>query len=213
MHIDLKEGLSILYDMEINNFIMTRCIRAHSFRASDKNPAGSIKGSLLLRIKSALQMQAQQRRCLKKQRKALCTKLAQSKQLLNRFYDRMNIDENYRSLIPIGYMLKFLQFGMADKPEGDDGLYCLVLDKLSIEQFDATLEELADKLDFVTYGEGQVYEDLAEAAKRADELMEIAQNSNGNSTQAVGGIYCDLAVSEYIAQRSAREDGFRSFLL
>ncbi len=124
----------------------------------------------------------------------------------------MNIDENYRSLVPVGYMLKFLQLGMSEKLEGEDGLYCMVLNELCIEQFDVTLEEMADKLDSVTNGEGQVYKDLVAAAKRADELMGIAQNHRGNTAQAVGGIYYDSAVAAYSAQRAAEEAQFRSIM-
>ncbi len=148
-----------------------------------------------------------------KQRDALKYKLAQSKQILNQFYNRMNIDANYRNIVPIGYMDEFMRLGIATRLEGADGLYYLVRNELRADQFQHTLEEISGKLDIIIDQNSRIYGELINTNKKVDSLIRTTENNARIMNDSFNRIESNTGIAAYNAQRAAEEARFQSFML
>ncbi|MBQ4569921.1 MAG: hypothetical protein IJA62_07735 [Ruminococcus sp.] len=158
-------------------------------------------------------LEKQQVNYLVKQRDALKYKLSQSKQILNQFYNRMNIAANYRNLVPIGYMNEFIRLGIATKLEGTDGLYYLVRNELRADQFYHTLEEISGKLDVIIDQNNRMYAELINTNKKVDNLIRITENNARRMNDSFNRIETNTGIAAYNSQRSAEEARFQSFML
>ena len=162
-----------------------------------------------IRVKRELK----QREYLLRQRDSLYFKLQESQRLLNQFYIKMNIDKNYRNLVPVGYMNEFLRLGIATKLGGNDGLYYLVLREIKFDKMQCTLEEISDKLDVIIDKQRDIYKELVKTNQRCDELVRIAVESSERSARTLSNIENNTRIAAYNSERAAKELSYQNFML
>lgn len=162
-----------------------------------------------LRVKRELK----QRDYLMSERDSLYFKREESQKLLNQFYIKMNIDRNYRNIVPIGYMNEFMRLGIATKLEGADGLYYLVMRELKADQLQYTLEEISGKLDIIIDKQRDIYRELVKTNQRCDDLVRIAIESSKKAARSLNEIEKNSRVSAYNSERIAQEMAYQNFML
>ena len=91
---------------------------------------------------------------------------------LEKLYDAVGIDKDFRKLIPIGYMNDFARLGIATKLEGVDGLYYLVLQELRADCFQCTLNDISSKLDTLIDKQSMLYRAVVHIGAKVDSLAE-----------------------------------------
>ncbi len=160
-----------------------------------------------------VELENQQIAYLKKQKANLCIKLAQSNHLLKQFYNKVNIDETYRNLVPIGYMVEFMRLGIANKLEGADGLYYLVRRELRDDMLRRSLDEISSKLDVIIDNQSRLYQELKNTNKKVDKLIQTTIDNSRRMENSLNKIEYNTGIAAYNSQRAAKEASYQSFLL
>lgn len=163
--------------------------------------------------KLRVERENKQKAYLMKQRDELYYKREKSKRLLDEFYIKMNIDKNYRNLVPIGYMYEFMRLGIATKLEGADGLYYLVLRELKADQLQYTLEEISGKLDIIIDKQRDIYRELVKTNQRCDELVRIAVEHSRKTAKSLSNVENNTRIAAYNSERTAKEISYQNFML
>ncbi len=158
----------------------------------------------------------------------LTNKLAQSVTLLAKMYDAVGIDDDYRNIVPIAYMDKFVRLGIATKLEGADGLYYLIRKELQFEQMNQKLDVIIDKLDSIIDKQHDLYSELVALNSKCDNMISssirqtnaiLAQNKAiyqqnnliSNQNALMEKIQSDTQIAAYNSDRMAREQEYMNY--
>ncbi len=135
---------------------------------------------------------------------------------LRGYYSTMGIDGDFRNLIPIGYMYEFLRLGIANKLDGADGLYYLVMQELRHDELQLTMEEISSKLDLLLENQHRVYRELQDLNYKSNEMVSLAVQSARTSVrnnQLLSEISENSSIAAYNSQRLRSEMAFQTFML
>ena len=160
---------------------------------------------------------------LTQQKKILSDKLYDSNRILADLYNAAGIDENYRNIVPIGYMNDFLKLGIASKLEGADGLYYLIRKELRMDQMTYKLDTIISKLDTLIDQQHSIYGELIRINNKCDNLITglvqhtdalLQQNHLLNNRNALlAKIESNTAMAAYNAERIAKEQEYQSYMV
>lgn len=128
---------------------------------------------------------------------------------MENFYNEIGIDKDYRYLIPIGYMNEFLRLGIATKLTGVDGLYYLVREELRMDQMQASLDEISDKLDQIIDNQHRLHEQLVSMNEKCEQMIQIELYNSKNLDKVIR----NTGVIAYNSERARRELEYQSFLM
>ncbi len=148
---------------------------------------------------------------------------------LNSFYNTVGIDENYRNLIPIGYMYDFIRLGISTKLEGADGLYYLIRKELRYDQIQASLNKIITLLEKIVDQNSMIYHELKEINDSckiiAENTCQIAKNTSNilkNSesikselekhNELLNNIEKNSEINNYLAERTRKEIYYQNYL-
>ena len=157
-----------------------------------------------------------QRNFLIKQRNQLKEKLAASQTLLTKFYEQSGINPKFCNVVAIGYMYEYIDFGIATKLEGVDGLYNLILQKLEWEKLHRSLEEISDKLDEIVDNQRRIYQELVSMNQKCDRIINglndvVSQISE--NTAVLNQIEENTALTNYRLERIEWEESYRNYMM
>lgn len=149
------------------------------------------------------------------QRSSLVKRQKESLNKLIGFYDTMGIDETYRNIIPIGYMLELSKLGVSNKLEGVDGLYYLVRKELRNDKLQYSLNEISNKLDSIISNQHNMYHQITNVEKKCNKLInsavasaELAVKNNQLLNEAVK----NTSITAYNSERVKQEIQFQNFM-
>lgn len=159
------------------------------------------------------QRQLDRKDALIRQKDILVKKRNESAKVLERFYNSMRIDYNYRNLIPIGYMYELCRLGISNKLTGTDGLYYLVRQELRGDRLQYTLEEISYKLDTIINQQSYIYQEITAMNSKCDTM--IAQSKKSielavKNNQSIQGVVNNTSISNYHLQRIRKEAEFQN---
>lgn len=166
----------------------------------------------LHRVKGELEQQ----KILIQQRNSLLARKRDADAKLNNFYAAMGIDDKFCHLIPIGYMHEFMRLGIADKLEGADGLYYLVMQELRHDQLQCTLEDILDKLDVIVDNQHSVYHELMQINNKCDNMVRMtmrAAETAVKNNQLLETAVANTSIAAYNSERISKELAFQNFML
>lgn len=136
---------------------------------------------------------------LDEQKNNLLKRKAESESKLKEFYEKININEKFRGILPMSYMAEFIKLGIATKLEGADGLYYLVLKELKDTEFKYSITA---KLDEAVQKEQSLHKEL-ERMKRTCDIMMLNSANNASSN----------TIDSYQSERIARELEYQTYLI
>ena len=103
----------------------------------------------------------------------------QARRRLDLFYRQSGIDESYCQPIPIAYMHEFIKLGIATHLQGADGLYYLIRNELRADYFQASLNDMNQKLDVIISNQERFYREITRELnslnKKCDKMIEESQ--------------------------------------
>ena len=155
------------------------------------------------------QRELAQKKVLLEQREKLTLRLTQAKGILESFYDTMRIHVEYRSLMAVGYMDKFIRLGISNKLTGADGLYYLIMQELDKQVLQLTLFEIASKLDSLIDNQNRLYSEIYDLNHKCDKLIAATTHQ----VTVLNNIQSNTALTAYHADRINRELEFQNFML
>ncbi len=91
---------------------------------------------------------------------------------LERYYDELNIFQNYRYIAAIGCMFEFISLGITDKLEGVDGLYYLIMKELKPHQIEITADEILENLEEYCGSQHTVHYEILEKEKESEAMLQ-----------------------------------------
>lgn len=136
---------------------------------------------------------------LDEQKSSLLKRKAEAESKLKEFYEKININEKFRGILPMSYMAEFIKLGIATKLEGADGLYYLVLRELKDTEFKYSITA---KLDEAVQKEQTLYKEI-ERMKRTCDVM-FLNTVNNASTHTI---------DDYQSERIAKELEYQTYLM
>lgn len=149
------------------------------------------------------------KQALQRQRLILQQRLGESQKTLAKFYNKMGIDENFRHIIPIGYMYEFSRLGIATELEGNKGLYDRVREEIKINYIYYKLEEISDKLDVIIDNQRELHGELVALNQKCDQMVQLTLETVQNSQS----IACNTAVTAYNTERIQKELEYQNFMM
>ncbi len=164
-----------------------------------------------VRVKKELQ----ERKEILRQRDCVQQRLDDATETLEKFYNQMNIHPQYRNLIAIGYMNKFVELGIATKLGGADGLYYLIMKELQWEQLKFTLNNIVNRFDELIEKTNRLHDDLREMNATCEIMVNKTSrlvNEMSKSNQLNEKIKENTAVTAYNSERMAKELEFKNFM-
>lgn len=141
--------------------------------------------------KKRVEKESKQRWMLLEDKNKLVSKRKESKKLLTVFYNIIGIDDDFRSLICMGYMYDYLRLGIATSLEGTHGLYKQVLDRLGHEKILEALGDISDKLDILISQNDRIYHELRSINDKCDNMITATERAikigvqNGETLQKI----------------------------
>ncbi len=151
---------------------------------------------------------AQKNRILK-EKELLKIRLYESKTRLDNFYNIMSIDREFRSLIAIGYMDKFIKLGISTKLTGADGLYYLIMQELDKEIIKLSLLEISAKLDTLIDNQNRLYGEIHHINDKCDQIIK----STLNQIKRLDSIEKNTELANYSIERAEKELEFQNFMI
>lgn len=136
---------------------------------------------------------------LTEQKNSLLKRKAESETKLHEFYEKININEKFRGILPMSYMAEFIRLGIATKLEGADGLYYLVLKELKDTEFKYSI---TSKLDEAVQKEQSLHKELERMKRTCDVMMLNSANNASSGT-----------IDSYQSERIARELEYQTYLM
>ena len=158
-----------------------------------------------IRVESELR----ERQTLQRQRLILQQRLGESQKALAKFYNKIGIDENFRHIIPIGYMYEFSRLEIATQLEGNKGLYDRVREELKMDYICHKLEEISDKLDVIIDNQRELHGELVAMNQKCDRMVQMTLETVRNSESIV----CNTAVTAYNTERIQKELEYQNFMM
>lgn len=157
-----------------------------------------------------------QREILISQRNALINRKKEATIKLNKFYQIMHIDKQYRNIVPIGYMYEFMRLGISKKLDGADGLYYLIRQELRADQMQRSLEDISSKLDTIINNQHQLHKELVNLDYKCTTLIREAKKSaelSAKNNQLLQEAVVNTSISAYNSQRIKQELKYQNFML
>lgn len=136
---------------------------------------------------------------LTEQKNNLLKRKAESEEKLRIFYEKINIHEKFRGIVPMSYMAEYINLGIATKLEGSDGLYYLVMKDIKDTEFKYTI---TSKLDEIIQQEDRLHKSI-ERMKRSCDVMVLNTANNASSN----------TIDTYQSERIERELKYQTYLL
>lgn len=150
-----------------------------------------------------------QKNRLLKEKELLVLRLYESKTRLDNFYNIMSIDREFRSLIAIGYMDKFIKLGISTKLTGADGLYYLIMQELDKELIKLSLLEISAKLDTLIDNQNRLYGEIHHINDKCDQIIK----STLNQIKRLDSIEKNTELANYSIERAEKELEFQNFMI
>lgn len=133
---------------------------------------------------------------------------------LEELYEKSGIGTDYQKLIPMRYMANFFNLGISRKLEGTDGLYYLVRQELRADQFNASLQEISQKMDTIISKQSEIYRELLSIEEQNREIMReldngfsaVASSVSAAAKEAQKGM--ESSVSRYIGSCQERQNRY-----
>ena len=154
------------------------------------------------------------------------SRLSESTSLCQALYEKMGIDEQFRNLVPIGYMDEFLRLRIATELEGNGGLYDRVRQDLRNDQMRCTLKEIVTEfrsgINRLIDSNHRIHEQLTDINMQCDQMVANSireinllarQNElQQNSQKLLREVRNSSAMTEYHTARIAREEQYRIYM-
>lgn len=157
-----------------------------------------------------------QKKHLIEQRNILIKRKKEATSKLNKYYNIMGIDINYRNIVPIGYMNEFMRLGIATKLEGANGLYYLVRQELRADQLKYSLDEISRKLETIISNQHELYYQISDMNAKCDKMIASAKKSaeiSAQNNQLLNQAVTNTSISAYNSQRIKEELRFQNFMM
>lgn len=165
--------------------------------------------------KVRLEKENAQKNFLINQRDLLAKRKAEATEKLNGFYSELGIAEEFRNIIPIGYMYEFARLGISDKLTGIDGLYYLTHKELRADCFQLSLNEISRRLDSIIDNQRSISVELRALNDKCDNIIEqtkkkaeISAKNNDLLERAVK----NTEISKYNSERIKKELEYQTFI-
>lgn len=171
--------------------------------------------SRLTKAENRKQIELKEKQILIRQRDSLIARRKAARNKLTEYYNIMNIDVNYRSLIPIGYMDEFMRLGIANKLGGANGLYYLVRQEMRGDRLQYSLDEISRKLDDIISNQHQIYYEITNMNNKCDQLINQAAKSaeiSAKNNQLLNAAVANTSIAAYNSQRIKEELKFQNFM-
>lgn len=136
---------------------------------------------------------------LTEQKNNLLKRKAESEEKLKTFYDKIDIHEKFRGIVPMSYMAEYITLGIATKLEGSDGLYYLIMKDIKDTEFKYTI---TSKLDEIIQQEDILHKSI-ERMKRSCDVMVLNTSNNASSN----------TIDTYQSERIERELKYQTYLI
>ena len=156
-----------------------------------------------------VQCEWEKQKSLRRQRNILSQRYEESQRVLEKLYDKMGIDENFRHIIPIGYMYEFSRLGIATQLEGNKGLYDRVREEMKMDDILRKLDEISDKLDVIIDNQRALHNELIEINRKCDRMVQMTLETVRNTESIV----CNTAVTAYNTERIQKELEYQNFMM
>ena len=163
-----------------------------------------------------VQRELREKEVVVKEYNIIKNKLDQSKAFLNRCYNSVGIDPQFRNIVPIGYMNEFLRLGITTKLQGSNGLYYLVKQELHLNAFHYQLSDIASKLDTIIDQNRDIYHELNRLNSQCSQMVQLSFQQNQlalNQSQQLDSIVSNSQIAAYNSQRLLVEQQYENYLL
>ncbi len=150
-----------------------------------------------------------------KERTLLESKRRESKIKLQAFYSKLEIDNDFRNFICMGYMNYFLKMDFASELKGKNGLYFLVREELKDLRTQELLSEISNKLDIVAQQLSYISDQLYDIKKQCTYLTNSCLRIANEAAQSNKLQEKQLEISKaqlYVQERIEAEEGFNNWL-
>ena len=162
------------------------------------------------------------RNALYSQKDTLQKRLMKSRVLCYDLYETIGIDNDFRNLVPIGYMEEFLRLGIATRLEGDRQLYDRVRSDLREDEMKYTMKEIVYGIDRLINQNHRIYEQLTSINAQCDQMVansakEIELLSQQNelckdSQKMLKEVEKNSALTQYHTSRIEKEERYRNYM-
>lgn len=169
----------------------------------------------LEKAKARQRIEEKEKQILIKQRDSLIVRRKEAKNKLINFYNIMDIDVNYRSLIPIGYMDEFIRLGISNQLSGVNGLYYLVRQEMRGDRLQYSLDEISRKLDEIISNQHQIYYEITDMNNKCIQLINQATKAaevSAKNNQLLNAAVANTSIAAYNSQRIKEELKFQNFM-
>lgn len=169
----------------------------------------------LEKAKARQKIEEKEKQILIKQRDSLIARRKEATNRLIDFYDIMDIDVNYRSLIPIGYMDEFMRLGISNHLSGVNGLYYLVRQEMRGDRLQYSLDEISRKLDEIISNQHQIYYEITNMNNKCTQLINQATKAaevSAKNNQLLNAAVANTSIAAYNSQRIKEELKFQNFM-
>lgn len=143
---------------------------------------------------------------LRQQKERLTRKREESADLLQEFYQRAGIRQEYRGLIVMGYMDDLVQMGVNAQLEGLNGLYYLVRTELRQDHIEEIIGGKRRKPEDIFRPGNRLYEDWSRTCRQAERLFwkiwEEAREGQNRFEKS-------FIITDYIQERTKTEETYR----
>lgn len=156
-----------------------------------------------------VEQEFEKQKILRRQRTILSQRYEESKKVLSKLYDKMGIDENFRHIIPIGYMYEFSRLGIATQLGGHKGLYDRVREEMKMDDVLRKLDEISDKLDIVINNQRALHGELLAINQKCDRMVQMTLDTVRNTESIV----CNTALTAYNTERIQKELEYQNFMM
>lgn len=143
----------------------------------------------------------------------LLFKINASRKQLRLYYDMVGIDEDYRNLVPIGYMKDYLRLGIATQLHGPNGLNYFIRQELRADMLQMTMEEISNKLSMLIEINKAAFGELVALNDKCDQIIQaVGQTAHmmAQNNQALQDLKETEEMNAYYNSRIAAEAEYRN---
>ncbi|MBQ2694333.1 MAG: hypothetical protein IJF57_02180 [Clostridia bacterium] len=149
------------------------------------------------------------------QKQSLLKRKNEASVKLNSFYFSFNIAEEFRNIIPLGYMYEFARLGVSTKLEGVDGLYYLIHKELRADCFQLSLDEISRKLDTIIDNQRNISVELKLLNDKCDTIIEHTKKEaeqSARNNELLNKAVENTEIAKYNSERIAKELEYQTFI-
>lgn len=137
---------------------------------------------------------------------ATCTQLEEH-------YDMVGIDEDYRNLVPIGYMKDYIRLGIATQLHGPNGLNFFIRQELRADMLQMTMEEISNKLSMLIDINKAVFGELVTLNNKCSQIIDGVEKTAhilGQNNRVLSELKEAESMNAYYNSRIAAEEEYRN---